>query len=87
MRQVKNPPNPYDKFSSEYLGTPPKVKLEVFEETATKSMISKSFAQNKAGYRLIVNCYRGCIHGCTYCFARKYHEFLGYGAGTDLKQK
>ena len=87
MRQVKNPPNPYDKFSSEYLGTPPKVKLEVFEETATKSMISKSFAQNKAGYRLIVNCYRGCIHGCTYCFARKYHEFLGYGAGTDFETK
>ena len=39
------------------------------------------------GYRLIVNCYRGCIHGCTYCFARQYHEFLGYGAGTDFETK
>jgi len=34
-----------------------------------------------------VNCYRGCVHGCTYCFARRYHEFLGYGAGTDFETK
>ena len=26
-------------------------------------------------------------HGCTYCFARRYHEFLGYGAGTDFETK
>ena len=87
MRQVKNPPNPYDQYSAEYVGEPPNVKLEVFEETVTKSMISKSFAQNEAGYRLIVNCYRGCIHGCTYCFARQYHEYLGYSAGTDFESK
>ena len=29
----------------------------------------------------------GCVHGCTYCFARQYHEFLGYGAGTDFETK
>ncbi len=39
------------------------------------------------GNRFTVNCYRGCIHGCTYCFARRYHEFLGYGAGTDFETK
>lgn len=39
------------------------------------------------GIRYTVNCYRGCIHGCTYCFARRYHEFLGYGAGTDFETK
>ena len=87
MRQVKNPPNPYDHYSAEYVGEPPKVKLEVFEETATKSVITKSFAKNEAGYRLIVNCYRGCIHGCTYCFARQYHEYIGYSAGTDFESK
>ena len=87
MRQIKNPPNPYNKYSSEYIGEPPQTKVEVFEETVTKSMITKSFATNKVGYRLIVNCYRGCIHGCTYCFARQYHEYLGYGAGTDFETK
>lgn len=39
------------------------------------------------GVRYTVNCYRGCIHACTYCFARRYHEFLGYGAGTDFETK
>jgi len=87
MRRVKNPPNPYDKFSSEFIGEPPETKLEVFEETNTKSILSKSYLSNEVGYRLTVNCYRGCIHGCTYCFARRYHEFLGYGAGTDFETK
>ncbi len=86
MRRVKNPPNPYHKYSSEFVGEPPPTKLEVFEETVTKSMISKSWSPD-LGSRFVVNCYRGCIHACTYCFARKYHEFLGYGAGTDFETK
>lgn len=86
MRQVNNPPNPYDKYSNEYIGEPPPTKLEIYEETNTKSMISKSY-NGPEGDRLTVNCYRGCIHACTYCFARRYHEFLGYGAGTDFETK
>jgi DNA repair photolyase len=31
--------------------------------------------------------YRGCEHGCAYCFARPYHEFLGYSAGLDFETK
>ncbi len=88
MRQVKNPPNPFDRYSAEYIGEPPPTNLEVFEETATKKMITKAFASDwEGGWRYTVNCYRGCVHGCTYCFARRYHEFLGYGAGTDFETK
>lgn len=88
MRQVKNPPNPYNRYSAEYVGEPPPTKLEVFEETATKKVITKAFASDwEGGWRYTVNCYRGCIHGCTYCFARQYHEYLGYGAGTDFETK
>ncbi len=86
MRQVKNPPNPYQKYSAEYIGEPPKAKLEIFEEVNTRSMISESYSP-ELGNRFVVNCYRGCIHACTYCFARQYHEFLGYGAGTDFETK
>ena len=86
MRCVKNPPNPYDKYSAEFLGEPPAAKLEIFEETATRSIITKS-NMPEMGIRYTVNCYRGCIHACTYCFARRYHEFLGYGAGTDFETK
>lgn len=88
MRCIENPPNPYNRFSPEYLGEPPPTKLEVFEETATKNVITKAFASDwEGGWRYTVNCYRGCIHGCTYCFARQYHEYLGYGAGTDFETK
>lgn len=88
MRHIKNPPNPYNRYSAEYVGEPPPTKLEVFEETATRKVITKAFASDwEGGWRYTVNCYRGCIHGCTYCFARQYHEFLGYGAGTDFETK
>ncbi len=88
MRQIKNPPNPYNRYSAEYVGEPPPAKLEVFEEAATKKVITKAFASDwEGGWRYTVNCYRGCIHGCTYCFARQYHEYLGYGAGTDFETK
>ena len=86
MRYVKNPPNPYYKYSAEFLGEPPAAKLEVFEETSTKKIITKNNSPD-VGFEFSVNCYRGCIHGCTYCFARPYHEFLGYGAGTDFETK
>ena len=88
MRYIKNPPNPFDKYSAEFIGEPPPTKLEVFEETVTKQMITKAFASDwEGGFRYTINCYRGCVHGCTYCFARRYHEFLGYGAGTDFETK
>ncbi|MDM7922261.1 MAG: radical SAM protein [Pyrinomonadaceae bacterium] len=88
MRHVTNPPNPYDRYSAEYIGEPPPTKLEVFEETATKKVITKAFASDwEGGWRYTVNCYRGCVHGCTYCFARQYHEYIGYGAGTDFETK
>ena len=86
MRYIENPPNPYLKYSAEFLGEPSATKLEIFEETTTKKMISKAWSSD-FGTRFTVNCYRGCIHACTYCFARQYHEFLGYGAGTDFETK
>lgn len=86
MRQVENPPNPYLKYSADFLGEPPQARLEVFEETATRSIINKTNMPGR-GICYTINCYRGCIHACTYCFARRYHEFLGYGAGTDFETK
>lgn len=88
VRHIANPPNPYERYSAEYVGEPPPTKLEIFEETATKKIITKAFASDwEGGWRYTVNCYRGCVHGCTYCFARQYHEYLGYGAGTDFETK
>lgn len=86
MRYIENPPNPWLTHSIEWLGEPPEVKLEVFEETDTRSIISHNNSPD-VGFDYSVNCYRGCIHGCTYCFSRPTHEYLGYGAGTDFERK
>ena len=34
-----------------------------------------------------INPYRGCEHGCIYCYARPMHEYLGYSAGLDFETK
>ena len=38
-------------------------------------------------FRFSVNPYRGCLHGCSYCYARPYHEFVGLNAGLDFETK
>jgi DNA repair photolyase len=86
MRYIENPPNPWLTHSIEWLGEPPLAKIEVFEETETRSIISSNDSPDVA-FDHSINCYRGCIHGCTYCFSRPTHEYLGYGAGTDFERK
>lgn len=86
MQYVENPPNPWLTHSVEWLGEPPATQLEVFEETNTRSIISHNDSPD-VSFDYSLNCYRGCIHGCTYCFSRPTHEYLGYGAGTDFDRK
>ena len=86
MQYVANPPNPWLTHSVEWLGEPPETKLEVFEETDTRTIISHNNSPD-VSFDYSLNCYRGCIHGCPYCFSRPTHEYLGYGAGTDFDRK
>ena len=86
MRYVENPPNPWLTHSVEWIGEPPEAKLEVFEEVDTRKIITSNDSPD-VSFEYSINCYRGCIHGCTYCFSRPTHEYLGYGAGTDFDRK
>lgn len=84
-RPVANPPNPWHSTQVEWLGEPPAVRLEVFEEDA-KSMLSRNESPD-VPFRYGVNPYRGCFHGCAYCYARPTHQYLDWGAGTDFERK
>jgi DNA repair photolyase len=86
MRYIENPPNPWLTHTVEWIGEPPEARVEVFEETETRSVITHNNSPD-VGFDYSVNCYRGCAHGCTYCFSRPTHEYLGYGAGTDFERK
>lgn len=39
------------------------------------------------GFDASINAYRGCEHGCVYCFARSTHEYLGFSAGLDFESR
>jgi len=86
MYYVENPPNPWLTHSVECLGAPPEAKLDVVEERDPRPIISHNDSPD-VSFDYSINCYRGCIHGCTYCFSRPTHEYLGYGAGTDFDRK
>lgn len=61
------------------------VKTQLFTDT-TRSIISTNDSPD-VGMEASINPYRGCEHGCIYCFARPFHEYLGMSAGVDFETK
>ena len=52
----------------------------------TKSIITRNNSPD-VGFETSLNPYRGCEHGCIYCYARPTHEYLGFSAGLDFETK
>lgn len=52
----------------------------------TESLLTKNDSPD-VGFAYGINAYRGCEHGCAYCFARPYHEYLGFSSGLDFETK
>jgi DNA repair photolyase len=69
----------------ESLGSLDAFKTEVFEDTA-KSVISHNDSPD-VSFESSINPYRGCEHGCIYCYARPSHCYLGHSAGLDFETK
>ncbi len=58
----------------------------VLERDASKSAIAWNESPD-IGFDRAVNPYRGCEHGCIYCYARPSHAFLGYSPGLDFETR
>src|SRR5688572_27946086 len=52
----------------------------------TKTLITYNDSPD-VGFDAGINVYRGCEHGCAYCFARPTHEYLGFSPGLDFESK
>ncbi len=85
MRVVTNPPNPFESRHRDLLEPAPPVRVELYED-ATREILSRNDSPDLP-FRWSLNPYRGCAHGCAYCYARPTHEYWGFGAGTDFDSK
>jgi DNA repair photolyase len=57
-----------------------------FLHDATRTLITYNDSPD-VGFNASVNPYRGCEHGCIYCYARPTHEYLGFSAGLDFETR
>lgn len=85
-----NPPNRFERLT--YLpilesadGNECAAKTQYLKD-ASRSLLTTNDSPD-VGFDASINPYRGCEHGCIYCYARPYHEYLGFSAGLDFETK
>ena len=86
-----NPPNRFEALHYEVEDwcepeeDPRPIKTSFFKDDS-QSVISHNNSPD-VGFDVSLNPYRGCEHGCAYCYARPTHEYLGFSAGVDFETK
>lgn len=86
---ASNPGNRFEKTSyqtSEWDEPGDPHPQTLFLKDETRSIINYNDSPD-VGFSASINPYRGCEHGCIYCFARPNHEYLGFSAGLDFETK
>lgn len=58
----------------------------LFYRDASRSILAENESPD-IGFRFSLNPYRGCEHGCIYCYARPTHEYLSFSAGLDFERR
>jgi len=87
---AENPPNRFEQL--EYQPDPDSLDPDepgprtVFLRDPSRTIIARNNSPD-IPFDASVNPYRGCEHGCIYCYARPTHEYLGFSAGLDFESK
>lgn len=89
---AENPGNRFEKtrlerdFDAFQLDNPDLPPHTVLLKDRTSSVLTRNDSPD-IGFEFSINPYRGCEHGCIYCFARPTHEYLGFSSGLDFETK
>jgi len=84
-----NPHNRFEKISYELIEEeidPERTIATRYYRDTSKTILARNDSPD-IGFRYDVNPYRGCEHGCIYCYARPSHEYLGFSSGLDFETK
>jgi len=87
-----NPPNRFEKLHLEPLDIERDLEDEIrpvptiFYKDTSRTILAKNDSPD-IPFSYSINPYRGCEHGCIYCYARPSHELLGFSAGIDFETK
>jgi DNA repair photolyase len=85
-----NPASRFDRIAyerdPEAVGEDETAPATILLRDTTRSIIATNESPD-VGFDASINPYRGCEHGCAYCYARPYHEYLGFSAGLDFETK
>ena len=83
-----NPPENPALFGADAVATrtfdTPEFRGITFHEIRARSIVNRVPGASRMPFEWTVNPYRGCTHGCHYCFARRYHSHLELGAGDQF---
>ncbi|TVP45026.1 MAG: PA0069 family radical SAM protein [Gemmatimonadales bacterium] len=85
-----DPPNRFEELAleldaEEADGEPGRRETLYFRDPA-RSVLTRNRSPD-VGFDWSLNPYRGCTHGCSYCYARPTHEYLGLSAGLDFESR
>jgi DNA repair photolyase len=86
---LENPTGRFESIEIVYDSDDPESADELktrFFQDHTKTIVASNDSPDVC-FRFSINPYRGCEHGCIYCFARPTHEYFGLSCGLDFESK